>query len=151
MVIISDTRQKQGKHKLKEDYWSEQGDTVVRCKLPWGDYALAPSLAVDTKQNLMEIATNICGAYKERKRFTSECKAAQSSDCKLVFLIEYRPVKSPEELIGRKIKLMSGKIVPGDQLFTAMTTISERYGCEFVFCDPKEAGERVKEILNNGG
>lgn len=150
MVIIEDTRQKQGLHQTKNDYWSECGDTVIRCKLAFGDYAEPPKIAVDTKQNLLEIATNMCGAGAERKRFREECKAAKNAGCKLVFLIEYRSVKEPAELIGRKIRLMSKKIIEGEQLYTAMVTMSERYGCTFEFCDPKDAGQRIKDILAGG-
>ena len=151
MVIIEDTRNKLEHHKAKNDYWSEHGDEIIRCKLAFGDYAEPPKIAVDTKQNLLEIATNMCGAGAERKRFREECKAAKNAGCKLVFLIEYRSVKEPAELIGRKIRLMNKKIIEGEQLYTAMVTMSERYGCTFEFCDPKDAGQRIKEILENGG
>lgn len=151
MVILEDTRQKKGKHDLKENWFAENDVMLFRSKLFAGDYCLPPAIAVDTKQNLMEIAGNICGNAAERKRFREECKAAQTAGCKLVFLVEHgKTVKEAADLIGRKIKLGNGRIIQGDQLFNAMAIIQERYGCSFEFCAPECTGQRIKEILENG-
>ena len=114
MVILEDTRQKKGKHDLKENWFLENDILLYRSKLFAGDYCLPPAVAVDTKQNLMEIAGNICGNSSERKRFREECKTAQSAGCKLVFLIEHgKTVKTAPDLIGKRIKLGSGKVIDG--------------------------------------
>lgn len=150
MVILEDTRQKVGKHDTKESWFADNDVELVRSKLFAGDYCLPPTVAVDTKQNLMEIAGNMCGNVAERKRFREECKTSQNAGCKLIFLVEYRTVKVPKDLIGKRIKLGSGKVIDGSQLFTAMETMSARYGCTFEFCTPERTGERIKEILENG-
>ena len=75
-IIIEDTRQKDGKHQLKHIGFDNLGVDLLRCKLPFGDYALPPEVSVDTKENLEEIAGNLCGSRKERDRFIRECKAA---------------------------------------------------------------------------
>ena len=85
-MIIEDTRQKPGKHDLKQQYFQSHGVKVIRSKLPFGDYALPPSVSIDTKQDMEEIAMNICG--KEHRRFISECKAAKAAGCQLVILVE---------------------------------------------------------------
>ena len=83
MVIIEDTRQQSGKHEKKHDYFESQDVTLIRSKLPFGDYALAPTVAVDTKASLHEIAVNLCGNAAERQRFIRECKSAKSAGVQL--------------------------------------------------------------------
>lgn len=51
MVIIEDTRQKSGQHELKHQCFEDMNVTLVRNMLPFGDYALPPSVSVDTKAN----------------------------------------------------------------------------------------------------
>lgn len=151
MVLIEDTRQQAGKHEKKHDYFDSQGVTVIRSKLPFGDYALAPTVAVDTKASIHEIATNLCGSAAERQRFIRECKSAQGAGCSLIFLVEVGNIKRPADLIGRDVKLLSGKTIRGVQLYRAMITVSERYGCRFEFSPPGKSGARICEILGVGG
>ena len=61
MIIQEDTRQKAGKHDLKHDFFQNSNIGVVRCKLPFGDYAPIPPVSIDTKEDMEEIAQNICG------------------------------------------------------------------------------------------
>ena len=150
MIIVEDTRQKADKHKAKNDYWSEHGDAVIRCKLPFGDYAQAPKKAVDTKVGSTEIAGNMCGSMSEKRRFREECSGARDAGCELIFLIEDDLFGSIADLYGAKIPIHTGQIIPGDQLARAMEVMSARYGCRFEFCRPEEAGRRVKELLEDG-
>lgn len=146
-TIIEDTRQKKDLHQKKHDYWEREHTNIVRCALPFGDYIAAPKIAVDTKQNIHEIAVNLCGAGKEKRRFANECKKARDADCQLVFLIEDPHYVSIDDLYGKKIYMFNEQIVPGDQLATAMHTVQNRYGCRFVFCRPEDAGKIISEIL----
>ena len=86
MIIQEDTRQQTGKHNIKHAYFDDNEIGVVRCKLPFGDYAPIPPVSVDTKKDMDEIAQNICG--KEHRRFVNECKAARNAGCKLIILVE---------------------------------------------------------------
>ena len=149
MDILEDTRQKIDKHALKNDFWASEGDVVVRCKLPFGDYCKAPSISVDTKADVVEICQNMCGSTREKRRFAEEVKSARDAGCRLVFLIEDGRYQDVPDLYGEKIYLHTGQIIKGDQLATAMQIMSARYGCEFEFCAPEDAGRRVKEILND--
>ena len=148
MRLIEDSRQQMGKHTLKNEFWASEGDTVVRCKLPWGDYALIPEVSVDTKADVTEICQNMCGSMREKRRFAEEVKGARDAGCRLVFLIEDRRYQDVSDLYGEKIWLHSGQVIKGDQLAMAMQTMEARYGCEFQFCTPEDAGRRVKEILS---
>ena len=151
MWIIEDSRQQAGKHQTKNDWWQQNGDQVLRSKLPVGDYSLPPKVAVDTKQDIKEIANNMCGNAKEKRRFREECKLARDIGCKLVFIIEDPHFESIDSLYGKKIWMMSKRTIPGDQLATAMHTMSNRYGIQFIFCDPSETAELINKILLKGG
>ena len=150
MLIVEDSRQKVGKHTNKHKYWEDNGIELERSALAFGDYWPAPKVAVDTKQDILEVALNMCGAAAEKRRFREECKRAQRCGCKLIFLVEDKRYNVPEDLLGEKIRLHNGQTVPGDQVFLAMKMHEQRYGCEFWFCDPAESGRVIQELLSNG-
>lgn len=148
MVIQEDTRQQAGKHDIKHDWFAAHGVELVRSKLPFGDYALVPSVAVDTKKDMEEIAANICG--KEHTRFINECKAAKAAGCTLVILVEntvgIRELSQVHTWVNPRA-IYSKNCVQGSRLQKAMETISERYGVRFLFCQPEESAERILSIL----
>lgn len=150
IILQEDTRQKVSKHKTKHDSFDAAGDTVIRSKLLFGDYALPPAVAVDTKENVLEIAYNMCGCVSEKKRFAAECYTARLCNSKLVYLIEDSRYKEPSDLIGEHFELHNGVTIPGTQLYNAMVVTSGKYGVEFRFCKPEESAEVIKEILLNG-
>ena len=145
MVIIEDTRQKDGKHQLKHIGFEDLEVGLLRCKLPFGDYALPPAVSVDTKENLEEIAGNLCGSMKERDRFIRECKAAAAAGCQLVIMVETEHDGSLLDL--GDIRIGSGKVVTGLQLYRAMTAVSGRYGVRFVLVRPEDAAKEIMRIL----
>lgn len=148
MVIQEDTRQQAGKHNIKHSYFEQNGVDLVRCKLPFGDYAPVPPVSIDTKNSMDEIASNICG--KEHKRFINECKAAKAAGCQLIILVEntvdISDITEVHKWINPRV-IYSDKCVQGPRLQKAMETISERYGVQFMFCRPEESGEIITEIL----
>lgn len=150
MVIIEDSRNRLGKHEKKRMYFEDQGVIVKRAALPWGDYIIMPSIVVDTKADIIEVAQNLCGGVSERTRFAEEMKGAKTAGIKLVFLIEDKRFECVEDLYETKMKLHSGKVIRGEQLATSMSICEIRYGCEFQFCSPDEAGHRIIEILEGG-
>ena len=150
MHIQEDSRQQAGKHDIKHLSFKNAGVEVVRCKLPWGDYALPPSISVDTKASMDETAANICG--KEHTLFINECKAAKAAGCQLIILVENEVnISSLSEvhLWKNPRSVYSPKCVQGPRLQRAMETISERYGVRFEFCTPEEAGSRIVELLSD--
>lgn len=150
MHIIEDSRQKLDKHTLKHDTWALMGDKVLRCKLPFGDYSLPPKVAVDTKEDMGEIAQNI---GNEHVRFREECKLAKEYGCHLYFLIENREgitsVDDVHKWYNPRLDV-SPQAIDGPRLQKAMKTMQERYGCTFMFCNPEESAQRVKELLERG-
>lgn len=148
-IIIEDTRQKDGKHQQKHIGFDELGVDLLRCKLPFGDYALPPAVSVDTKENLEEIAGNLCGSKKERDRFIRECKAAAAAGCQLVIMVETMHDGSLLDL--GDIRIGNGMTVTGLQLHRAMTAVAGRYGVRFVLVRPEDAAKEIMRILEGGG
>lgn len=149
MVIIEDTRQQSGKHDIKHNWFMTHDISLIRSKLPFGDYAPVPKISIDTKRNMDEIAGNICGA--EHKRFINECKAAKAAGCQLIILIENEDGISDISQVHTWINprsVYSDKCVQGARLQKAMETIQERYGVSFQFCNPEESAQRIMELLN---
>lgn len=148
MYIQEDTRQKEDKHNIKHDCFANMSVSLVRCKLPFGDYAPIPPVSIDTKENMDEIANNICG--KEHKRFINECKNAKEAGCKLYILVENTlgiTDLSQVHIWNNPRAIYSPNCVQGPRLQKAMETISERYGVTFMFCDPTDAAKIIMEII----
>lgn len=131
------------------------------------DFLGTYKVSVDTKKDIQEIIGNVCG--KQHERFRDECILAQNNDIKLYVLIENRDgVKSVDDLQmwdNPRLKMQKWITTPhgqrrkvlkypaatkGDTLAKAMRTMEEKYGVEFHFCRPEEAGEMIIRILKSG-
>lgn len=148
MHLIEDTRQKIDRHNIKHNCFDEMGIEVVRCALPFGDYALAPSISVDTKENMSEIAQNLTG---EHERFRRECEKAQNANCHLYVLVETEwMIRSVDDVhIWENPRAVnSPKAVTGAKLEKVMKTMQRRYGVKFMFCHPINSAEMILRILN---
>lgn len=147
MVIIEDTRQKSGMHELKHSCFEEMGVQIVRNMLPFGDYAVPPSISVDTKANMDEIANNI---GTDHQRFKRECIAARDAGCQLIILVEneedIKTVNDVHKWINPDV-IYRPRAITGERLEKAMKTMSERYGVRFEFCRPEEAAGKIIELL----
>ena len=172
--IKIDTRQQAGKHVLKDEWWAVHGVPTVRQKLDFGDYMTDGSnISIDTKRNIAEIAQNING--RNHERFKRECQRAQREGYRLVILVENR--ENVHDLLGvtawtndhcrhcshRKARKCSPldptgkcprhgtrKPIQGPRLAKAMRTMSDRYGVEFMFCDPRDTARIICELLGVG-
>lgn len=161
-VLIEDTRQKDGKHDAKHAGWEADGVELVRCALPWGDYALPYAATVDTKKDIYELWMDI---RQDHARFRRECIGARNAGCQLWVLVENRDgVRSLEDLrvwresdahFAKRRAVLSrrghsaSKAVrfEGAPLAKACETMAGKYGVRFAFCAPEEAHLRVVDIL----
>ena len=131
------------------------------------DFLGSYDVSVDTKKDMQEIVGNICG--KAHPRFRDECILAQNNGIKLYVLIENTDgVKCVQDVFKwqnprlhryNKIAFMhsqgkwmnkplpKAKPTSGETLAKAMLTMQLKYGVEFVFCRPENAGEKVIELL----
>lgn len=150
--LIEDTRQQKDKHAEKNRWWSAHGDNICRCALPVGDYALFPTVAVDTKASMAEIAQNIGGSSKEHARFRNELIKARSFGCKLYVLIENEDgIKTINEVAFWDNPRLEEcpYAITGARLAKAMATMERKYGVTFVFCRPSEAAEKILQLLGS--
>jgi ribosome-associated protein len=153
-TLIEDTRQKTGKHEVKHDHFTKMEIELIRCRLPFGDYAPVPPISIDTKENLDEIASNICGTKREHERFIRECKFAKASGCHLYILVENElgiTDLSQVHTWENPRSCYSDRCVQGPRLQKAMETITDRYGVTFLFCAPEDAAETIWELISKHG
>lgn len=156
MKIIEDTRQQAGKHDTKHEQWLEAGVELIRSKLAFGDYALPPVVAVDTKASILELAMDI---DQQHDRFRRELIAAQEAGCLLVILTEngdgvtdlgtLAAWQNPRRFINERRGLRPP--ITGARLAKACATMEKKYGVRFDFCPPQDAAARVVEILMEEG
>lgn len=153
MVIIEDTRQQKGMHEVKHKHFEADGVSLIRCKLPFGDYAPPPKVAIDTKKGLEEICGNICGTSAEHQRFKRECIAARDAGCKLIILVENEDgitdITQVHTWINPRV-VQYPNCAQGTQLQKAMQTMSSRYGVTFLFCNYEETAGIIEKIISDG-
>ena len=194
MKLIEDVNNKPQKHVAKNRYWSSKGIEVMRYRLPVGDYIMVNdkvqdvidrkakrgidvkmmdfmgtyNICVDTKKDIQELISDICG--KQHDRFRDELLLAKNNGIKLIVLVENHAstIKCGQKIINipyvndlkalfkwanpRLFLFRNGKqrfptATRGAQLAKACLTMQLKYGVEFVFCKPEDAGRRIIEIL----
>ena len=150
MTIFIDTREKARAIQKIIEAFDRHGVTHVSNKLYVGDYQRLdnPMVVVDRKQNLLEVAQNVC---QDHKRFKAELIRAKEAGIHIVFLVEHgRSVRSLEDVkawVNPRLKT-SPLAMSGERLYKILTTMQQTYGCEFQFCTKAETGDRILEILN---
>ena len=160
MIIQIDSREKaKAIQKIIEEF-DRQGIKHPVSKLIVGDYMNYdnPRVIVDRKQNLTEVCSNVC---QDHDRFRRELVLAKENGIQLIILCEHgKDIKSFEDVIfwknprSEKRKKIDGKwqtvhtnAMKGDVLYKILTTLQEKYGVRFEFCDKDETGKRIVELL----
>ena len=170
MVFIHDTRDKPGKHDNVEQYLTKNGHSIVRSKLYCGDISLLnnQSVCIDLKKDLQEVYSNV---IQDHVRFKAEILRATAAGIRLIILVEQEGVKSLSDVpnwknprvaqwhkisnahkAGKMMKIKISSSPPANSLKLAMTmtSLANRYGVEWQFCDKSETGKRIVEILGGG-
>lgn len=175
-VIYEDTLNKEGKHELKNEWWTAHGVTVVRTRfdgkhgVPWsfGDYcADGSNVVVDSKQHLGEVSANL---GRDHDRFTREVKRANDDGCLLVVLVESDEADSIEDVrkwinthcrkcwhfkrvdcdprdSGVCLKHGTRKPLQGETMAKQMMTMERNRSVRFVFCRPEDSARTICELL----
>ena len=128
------------------------------------------NLVCDSKYAISELIQDVQG---DHERFRDECLLAQNNGIKLIILVEneggilrhkdyvyQNPTvlkledlnkwKNPRSFLYRYGRQLHPKAMKGEQLYKICKTMTERYGVEFQFCTPQDAGKRIIEILTGG-
>ena len=160
MIIQIDSREKAKAIQKIIAEFDRQGIKHPVSKLMVGDYMNYdnPRVIVDRKQNLTEVCSNVC---QDHDRFRRELVLAKENGIQLIILCEHgKDIKSLEDVIfwknprSEKRKKIDGKwqtvqtnAMKGDVLYKILTTLQEKYGVRFEFCDKDETGRKIVEIL----
>lgn len=165
MIIQIDSREKaKAITKILKTFDDEKVDYFVS-KLYVGDYMNFdnPRLIVDRKQNLSELCSNVC---QQHERFRSEIIRANEHGIKIIFLVEHgNGVKKLEDVVWwnnpRSVKRVKDarrhwenvptKAMQGDTLYKVLSTMQRKYDIQFEFCEKKDTGKRIIELLEGGG
>lgn len=161
MVIQIDSREKQRAITKVVAAFDQADIKHFTSKLWVGDYQALenPMIVVDRKQNLLEVANNVC---QDHQRFRAELIRAQEAGIKVVILVEHgHGIESIQDVVWwdnprrhKRIRIdgrwqdVETKAIDGMKLAKIMGTLEERYGCRFVFCDKEHTGERIIQILS---
>lgn len=149
MVIQMDTREKARATERIEAEFNKQGVQYIKSKLYVGDYMAItnPLYVIDRKQNLLEVAVNVC---QDHKRFKAEVERAKSVGIKMCFLVEHGyNIRCLEDVLKWQNPRLkeSPMAVSGERLYKIMSTMSKTYGFEWQFCDKRQTGKRIIELL----
>lgn len=160
MIIQIDSREKPRAISEIVKSFEAAGVTYFTSKLLVGDYQnpLNPSVIIDRKQNLTELCSNVT---QDHERFRAELIRAQQAGIHLIILCEHgAPIETLEDVIfwenprGKKRKKINGvwqtvetKAMKGEVLYKILSTISEKYNVDFLFCKKAETGRKIMEIL----
>lgn len=152
MVIEVDTREKPKAIQTILKQFEEAGVTVIRSKLWVADYRLLdnPYLVIDRKQSLSELCNNV---VQDHARFRSELIRAQEVGISVVVLVEHGGgIKSLEDVpnwVNPRLKV-SPLAVSGERLYKILKAMEYTYKVRFDFCDKRQTGKRILEILTEG-
>lgn len=149
MQVFIDTREKERAIKSIKAYFKKRGVQHFSTKLFVGDYMRVDSskIAIDRKQNLSELCSNVC---QQHDRFRGELIRATEANIKLIILVEHgKGIKSLEDVIWwqNPREKVSKKAMSGDVLYKILCTLKRKYNVDFFFCDKKDTGKRILEIL----
>ena len=155
MTIWVDSREKPKAITKILDEFDRQGVKWFVSKLPVADYMNMdnPRLVIDRKQNLNELCNNV---VQEHKRFAAELSKAKEMGIHIVVLVEHgKNITCLNDVINWKNPRLkqSPMAVSGERLFRILSTMQnnhEKYDVEFQFCDKKDTGKRIIEILSEG-
>ena len=146
-MIICDTREKKNEHILK--YFDKHKVDFSIGTVDTADYMLEekPNVRIERKATLSELAHNLLS--KDKGRSYREIRRARESGIKIYVICENgKGIKSIEDVA--KWENPYGK-VSGKSLREAIYSCSIGYGIEFIFCNRRQTGKLIYEILKNGG
>ena len=149
MVIQVDSREKAHAITRILSEFNRQGVQYFVSKLPVGDYMTLDNakLVIDRKQNLQELCGNV---IQQRSRFVAELERANRYGIKLIILCEHggniKCLQDVDNWVNPRLK-ESPLAVSGERLFKILTAISKKYDVDFYFCDKRNTGKRIIELL----
>ena len=154
-MLLVDSREKPKAIKSILKYFESEGVKYSVTKLFIGDYMeySNPSLIVDRKQNIAELAKN-CTA--DHDRFKRELERAKSVGAELVVLVEQNRYKDRDNWIRvetiEDLMLWSNPhtTIRGEKIYRVLRSWMAKYPLRVEFCDKRQTGKRIHEIIYEG-
>jgi len=150
MTIQIDSREHQHAIENIKAEFKRQGVKFYQSKLYVGDYMSLdnPRLVIDRKQNLGEVAGNVC---QDHKRFVRELERANEAGIHVIVLVEHgRNIKTLDDVFWweNPRRKTSPKAIQGETLYKIMRTMAKEYDFEWRFCEKRNTGKEILRILN---
>lgn len=150
--LLIDTREKSKAIEKILKTIKEAGIRYERTKLLFGDYMdwNRPHIVIDRKQNIAELAKN---CTSEHERFRNELERAQRADARLVILVEQNKYKDRDRWIHvetiEDLMLWSSPhtTIRGEKVYRVLRAWMAKYNIDVQFCDKRQTGKRILEIL----
>lgn len=140
-----DTLEKKNDHIKK--YFDKHNIQYTLQRLPTADYwnDENPNVLIDRKQNLNEVAQNLCSP--DSSRFWNEIRRSCSEKKKMIILVEHGSnIKSLADVSGWQSKYSR---ISGSRLQAEMYRVGIAYNIQFEFCSKRSTGKRIMELLSN--
>jgi hypothetical protein len=144
-MITVDSREKKNQHIL--DHFNRHNIEYEIRKLDTADYwnDENPNVLIDRKQNLNEVAQNLCSP--DSSRFWREVRRSYNDKQKFIVLIEHGPnIKSLADVSSWQSKYSR---ISGSRLQAEMYRVGIAYNIQFEFCSKRSTGKRIMELLSN--
>lgn len=143
-MIIADSREQKNAHVLK--YFTDNGIAFMIQKMDVADYMIEgkPNIVVDRKQNLDEIAHNLMST--DKGRFWREMRRAYDKKINMYVLCEHGEGIHMLKDVGKWRS--SHSAINGKSLRDKMLQCERAYGIKFIFCEKKDTGRMIIELLN---
>lgn len=154
-LMLVDSREKPKAIKSILKYFDSVGLAHESTKLFIGDYQdfSRPHIIVDRKQNIAELAKN-CTA--DHERFRRELQRAEKAGATLVLLVEQNRYKDRDKWIHvgciEDIMLWTSPhtTIRGEKVYRVLRSWMAKYPLRVEFCDKRETGRRIYEIIYQG-
>jgi len=143
-MIIVDSREKKWDH-IREYFDKHEIPYEFPHKLDEGDYVNTdnPTVVIDRKANVQEIAANLSRGKNNIVRFTKECRRAYSRHKRFVILIEGTDAQTIADLKQWKSKVTKHT---GGWLVREMFELTRAYNVEWELCRKSETAKKILEI-----
>lgn len=141
-MYIFDSREKKNQH--IKDYFDTNNIPYFVQKLDEGDYQIEgkPFITVDRKKDMTEMYACV---VSDKSRFMKEVRRCYDKGIKLYVLIEHGgQIKNISDVAKWKPKYGT---LSGREIMERLFRLHIGYGVEILFCDKRQTGQKIIELL----
>ena len=151
-MLIVDSREKPKAIKTILKQFEARGINYSISKLYIGDYMeySNPLLVIDRKQSIQELAAN---CTRDHARFKAELERAKAVGAKLIILVEQNRYYDRDKWIQvcniEDLMLWSSPhtTIRGEKVYRVLRLWCAKYDIEIQFCDKRQTGQKILEII----